>query len=239
MTQADFDAQIEAINEWYRSLERLSQTPRQRRGDAIRHIDEEAMRSRSPQVPGTNPLVANFFPADGAVFIAIDREQAFFRGAECLIALRRWQLEHDAQPDDLESVAKAAGMTAVPVDPFSDAPMKMTVVNGEAVIYSVGPDGQDDNALVEWDPKVDPNKGDIVFRLPRPTDRIRPVKPLARTWTDKSGTHTVTAELIDVKDGSVRLKRQDAKVVTIPLEKLSETDRAFLREHARPGIRAP
>ena len=136
-------------------------------------------------------------------------------------------------------MVKPAGIATVPADPFSDAPLKMTVVNGETVIYSIGPDGQDDKALIEWDPRVDPKKGDIVFRLPSPANRIRAVKPAARTWTDKSGAHSVTGELIEVKEGSVRLKRQDGKVVSIPVEKLSDADQAYLREHGRERAAKP
>jgi hypothetical protein len=239
MTPEDFEAQIAALSDWYRSLERLSQAPRQSRDQQLPQILDDVLRSRSLQLPGRNAIVAVFLPAVDALFGAVDRQRAFHRGSQCLIALRRWQLEHNSQPTDLESVVKPAGMTGVPIDPFSDAPLKMTAVNGETVIYSVGPDGQDDRAMVEWDPKVDPKKGDIVFRLPPAADRIRPVKPAARTWADKTGAHSITAELIEVKEGSVRLKRQDGKIVTIPVEKLSDADQAYLRDHAHASTVTP
>lgn len=50
----------------------------------------------------------------------------------------------------------------------------------------------------------------------------------AREWTDNSGQHSIEAELVDHKDGIVQLKRSDGKVISLPFEKLSETDQAFL-----------
>ena len=41
-------------------------------------------------------------------------------------------------------------MPGVPMDPYSDQPLRMGSVAGKPVIYSVGPDGKDDKAQVEW-----------------------------------------------------------------------------------------
>jgi hypothetical protein len=240
LTPADFDAQLEAINQWYKSMLDLSQQPRQQRSEAaIRSIDEEAMRSRSPHLSGINPFLATFFPNDNALYMAVDRGRTFHRGAQCLIALRRWKFDNDAQPTDLAAVVTAAGMSAVPNDPFGSAALRMTVVNGQTVIYSVGPDEVDDQAQVEWDPSVPQSKGDIVFRLLPTTERARPAARVARKWTDKAGAHSVVAELIEVKDSMVRLKRQDGKIVALPVEKLSDADRAYLKEHGHEGAVAP
>jgi uncharacterized protein (TIGR03067 family) len=45
-----------------------------------------------------------------------------------------------------------------------------------------------------------------------------------RKWADGTGKFSVEAKLVEVKDGSVHLKRQDGKVIAVPLEKLSEVD---------------
>ena len=66
-------------------------------------------------------------------------------------------------------MVKAAGMSQVPTDPFSDRPMLMTVIEGKPVIYSVGPDGKDDRALVEWNYDTREQTGDLLFRLPSVT----------------------------------------------------------------------
>jgi hypothetical protein len=56
----------------------------------------------------------------------------------------------------------------------------------------------------------------------------------ARTWTDKTGRFKVEAELIEVKDGMVRLQKTDGKKLSVPLEKLSEADQAVANETIVP-----
>jgi hypothetical protein len=51
-----------------------------------------------------------------------------------------------------------------------------------------------------------------------------------RTWTDKTGKYTVEAEFIEILEGKVRLKLADGKIVALPLSKLAESDRLFLRD---------
>ncbi|MBN1396083.1 MAG: trypsin-like peptidase domain-containing protein [Pirellulales bacterium] len=49
-----------------------------------------------------------------------------------------------------------------------------------------------------------------------------------RTWTDSTGKHQIRAKCIGVKDGNVKLELANGKVITVPLEKLSEADKRFL-----------
>jgi hypothetical protein len=60
---------------------------------------------------------------------------------------------------------------------------------------------------------------------------------LARTWTDATGKHTLEAEFVELKDGNVQLRKPDGKVVTLPIEKLSQADQAFAKAHAAPAKR--
>jgi thiol-disulfide isomerase/thioredoxin len=50
-----------------------------------------------------------------------------------------------------------------------------------------------------------------------------------RTWSDASGKFNVEAELVEVKDGKVVLKKADGSELTVPLSKLSSADRDFLK----------
>ena len=50
----------------------------------------------------------------------------------------------------------------------------------------------------------------------------------AREWTDNTGKCKIEAELVEVKNGNVRLKRQDGKIITLPVVKLSKTDQDYL-----------
>ena len=57
---------------------------------------------------------------------------------------------------------------------------------------------------------------------------LRPV--LAREWTDNSGTHEVEAELVKLDGDTVYLKKTDGAVTKVPLSKLCEDDRKFVRQ---------
>jgi formylglycine-generating enzyme required for sulfatase activity len=72
----------------------------------------------------------------------------------------------------------------------------------------------------------------MVVALESPTATTSPPQA-TRTWTDSTGKHRMEATLLDFDGKVVRLKRPDGKIVTVPLEKLSETD----RKHVRPQTR--
>ena len=52
----------------------------------------------------------------------------------------------------------------------------------------------------------------------------------ARKWTDLTGRFSLEAELVDSSDGVVTLKREDGTTTRLPLNKLSEADRQFIRD---------
>jgi hypothetical protein len=86
------------------------------------------------------------------------------RAAECLVALKLWRNHRKEAPTDLEAVVKAAGILRVPIDPYSGKPLRMAIIDGEPVIYSVGRDGRDDGGRI--DSNNDHRSGDQTFRLP-------------------------------------------------------------------------
>lgn len=51
-----------------------------------------------------------------------------------------------------------------------------------------------------------------------------------RTWTDATGKFKVEATVFELTDTEVKLLKKDEKVVTLPLDKLSEADRTHLTE---------
>ncbi|MCO6457864.1 MAG: PQQ-binding-like beta-propeller repeat protein [Pirellulaceae bacterium] len=51
----------------------------------------------------------------------------------------------------------------------------------------------------------------------------------SRTWTDSSGSYRIQAAMEDFKSGEVHLRRDDGKLIQVPLSKLSDEDRAFVR----------
>jgi len=58
-----------------------------------------------------------------------------------------------------------------------------------------------------------------------------------RKWTDGTGKYSVQAELVDVKDGKVHLRRADGRVVAVPLEKLGAADQEYIKQKSgRPPL---
>ncbi len=81
----------------------------------------------------------------------------------------------------------------------------------------------------------------VAEKWPLP-EGVLSVTDLKRTWSDSTGAFTVEAEFLGLEDGTVRLKRDDGKVLEVPLDRLSEADQKTARElaeAARPVIDNP
>ena len=53
-----------------------------------------------------------------------------------------------------------------------------------------------------------------------------------RTWTSATGTYTIQARFVSLKGGVLTLERESGKTITVPVEKLSKTDRAYAKAKA-------
>jgi len=58
---------------------------------------------------------------------------------------------------------------------------------------------------------------------------IRQEDASIREWTDSTGKFSVLAELVEVVDDNVKLKKQDGMEIVLPLTKLSDADRRYLK----------
>lgn len=56
-----------------------------------------------------------------------------------------------------------------------------------------------------------------------------------RTWTDRTGQHRTEAELVEFRDGQVRLRKPDGQIVTLALDRLSAEDQSYLQERVAPS----
>ncbi len=161
----DYVKEVDALNRVHASiLALISQPNLQRTGD----LEAVIAPLREPLRETTLGVFLAGGLAQGPLMNAILRAEAILRGTQCLVALRRWQLQHEELPKDLDTLVKAAGMPGVPIDPYCDQPLRMAVIEGKPVIYCVGPDGKDDKALLEWEYGRQP--GDFIFRLEPPSD---------------------------------------------------------------------
>lgn len=58
--------------------------------------------------------------------------------------------------------------------------------------------------------------------------------PKKRTWQDASGQFSVEAEFVSLAEGKITLRKNDGKVLTLPLDKLSAADQAIAQQLATP-----
>ena len=58
-------------------------------------------------------------------------------------------------------------------------------------------------------------------------------KALWRVWTDASGTHTMEARFKSMIGDQVKLLKRDGTQISVPLEKLSEEDREWIRDRKK------
>lgn len=61
------------------------------------------------------------------------------------------------------------------------------------------------------------------------SDQPRSLEPASRTWVDDTGKHRIVAAFGGAWDGSVRLRKADGSIVTVPLDRLSENDQQWVR----------
>jgi hypothetical protein len=59
-----------------------------------------------------------------------------------------------------------------------------------------------------------------------------------RTWSDVTGTHKIQATYLGFADGGVKLKREDGREITVPLESLSKEDQEYVQQ-AREAAEIP
>lgn len=89
------------------------------------------------------------------------RSKAHLRSAAAGVACERFRRAHGRWPKDLAELPKEL-LPAVPADPYTGEPIRFRRTENGVVIYSVGPDGQDDEGNLS--PRSDPGT-DHGFRL--------------------------------------------------------------------------
>jgi hypothetical protein len=64
-----------------------------------------------------------------------------------VLALNRWQLEKGQYPMSLGELVMAGYIEQVPMDPYSDKPLVYKKTDDSFVLYSFGPDFDDDGGV--------------------------------------------------------------------------------------------
>lgn len=71
----------------------------------------------------------------------------------------------------------------------------------------------------------------LLFALALATLVALPLHAATRTWTSADGSKTVEAELVEVKEDKVTLRRADGKTVTVDIDSLSAEDQDFIAKN--------
>jgi hypothetical protein len=94
---------------------------------------------------------------------ARSRHDAHLRLILTEAAVRRWVLQHGAPPESLESLVPEF-LSAVPLDPYGDGPLKYRRTDDRYLLYSVGSNGTDDGGQrATYFEVVVEGKGDYFF----------------------------------------------------------------------------
>jgi hypothetical protein len=149
----------------YRSIMQKYQTEASRKEpypDQTKRIDDIETQSRD-RSPGM--LTSMIVPALGAVFRQQTRSVAHHRAATALVAATKERLETGAVPETFDELA-AQLVPPASRDPFTaDQPLVMKRTDDALLVYSIGPDGEDDGGPVA--PAADKVEGndDVGLRM--------------------------------------------------------------------------
>jgi hypothetical protein len=155
MSDRDYAREAEATSIWYRDLEPIGRLP---------HGQQQAALVEAKAKLNDTYIVSMWQSEVLPILDFCRRDELTLRGTLCLVALKRWQLTQTASPTDLASMLLQGGIDELPRDPYSDAPLRLGMNGGTPIVYSIGPDGIDDQGA--FDSQDGRNEtGDIVFRL--------------------------------------------------------------------------
>jgi hypothetical protein len=110
-------------------------------------------------------------PALGGCFKAQCSNQALHRCAEVLVAITRARLATGSLPEAVAAFVPDQ-LPALPIDPFTaDAPLRAKFVEHGWIVYSVGPDGEDDGGPPAPGDEPAPENDDVGLHMAATSDR--------------------------------------------------------------------
>ncbi len=126
-------------------------------------------------------------PATSAASSAFGRSQAELAATAILIAAERHRRKNGKWPASVDAIDPSI-LPDPPADPFTGKPFRMEHLDGQLVIYSLGPNGKDEHG--EYDPKRW-NKGEVDDVGARAWDLNLRRRPSAARKDDKQSQTTV------------------------------------------------
>ncbi|MBI1189408.1 MAG: hypothetical protein GC200_01830 [Tepidisphaera sp.] len=138
---------------------------------------DKSFSTGAPPVTGASNLVlSGLMPSVFWSFNSIENDQLLQDGAITFLCIEKYNLDHGDYPATLQTLVDAGMLPALPIDPYSGKPLiyeragpKAAAHHAPYVLYSVGPDGNDDG-LVQPDnlpllPTATPSGHDFSFPI--------------------------------------------------------------------------
>jgi len=146
----------------------ITQLPTEQRLERFKAQEQQA---NSPSFPEIARLLtsAKFKFAESDM-----RTRAFLRCAIAAIAAERFRLANERWPKDLAELVPAY-LQQVPVDPYDGKPLRLRFMPEGLLVYSIGPDCQDDGGTINRKMPNVPGQ-DIVFQLWNMDERRTPAR---------------------------------------------------------------
>ena len=133
-------------------------------GEAAR-IDHYATLDTATEVLAGTTIAMFLEPKIDDIPLRDLHSRALIRGTKCITAVYRWYADEKNHPDDWEAALSAAGIDAIPGDPFADGePLQFVRNNNTSIVYSIGPDRKDGDGRKTWYGNPRRLAGDITFR---------------------------------------------------------------------------
>jgi len=139
-----------------RAFQTLAARPYAEARDGWQRLHEQIKAQR-----GGGLLTGLLLPAAERMAVAAARTDATYRLAQTAVAVERYRGKHGKLPGVLDEAAPEF-VPSIPLDPFTQSPLRSRRDGDDFLLYSVGPDGVDNGGLAQPAPD---KHGDVVFRL--------------------------------------------------------------------------
>lgn len=157
LTAKDYRNEVNWLDLTYFSVRQARFLPYAERQQQLESITNEAAKNTI--------LLRHILTAYPQAMKAFVRSDTYLTGTECLIALKRWRLNHPTAKDAVfRTIMLESGVSHIPLDPFANRKsMRINWKLKKPVVYSIGPDSQSQNGAADW--KFGAQPDDILFSL--------------------------------------------------------------------------
>ncbi len=174
----DWDLALESANHWFdRIISALRIPDRKQRESALNGIQKDIKPTKTDSAPRSESkeestesagasiceaMIGLMYPSTRMCQATCDRTEQLRINVNAAWALERFRLDHGAYPSDLSLLAPSY-LASAPKDLFSGNPLLYKPTENGYLLYSVGPNGVDDDGRGIHD---DPMGDDIAVKMP-------------------------------------------------------------------------